>query len=108
MAATNIELQRLLERVEQILARFEATLPQVQSVPDWGTSLAYRWRKRGNAGFLQPVAHPHQIRLADLQGIDYQKKIDRAEYQAVSGRSHSKQRFADWGSWHWQVVDGKG
>jgi predicted AAA+ superfamily ATPase len=75
MAATNIELQRLLERVEQILARFEATLPQAQSVPDWGTSPAYRWRKRGNAGFLQPVAHPHQIRLADLQGIDYQKKL---------------------------------
>src|SRR3954470_2165887 len=75
MAATNIELQRLLERVEQILARFEATLPQVQSVPDWGTSPAYRWRKRGNAGFFQPVAHPHQIRFADLQGIDYQKKL---------------------------------
>jgi len=75
MAATNIELQRLLERVEHVLARFEATLPHVKGAPDWGASPAYRWRKRGNVGFLQPGAHPHQIRLADLQGIDYQKKL---------------------------------
>jgi len=75
MTAANIELQRLLERVEQVLARFEATLPQVKPLPDWGNSLAFRWRKRGNAGFLQPVGHPHQIRLVDLQGIDHQKVL---------------------------------
>ena len=75
MVATNTELQRLLERVEQVLARFEATLPEVKAVPDWRKSRAYRWRKRGNIGSLQPVAHPHQIRLADLQGIDQQKKL---------------------------------
>jgi predicted AAA+ superfamily ATPase len=75
MTVLDIEIQRLLQRIEQVLVRFEATLPQVRSSPDWGTSLAYRWRKRGNIGLLQPVAHPHQIRLADLQGIDHQKTL---------------------------------
>lgn len=70
--AMNQDLERLINRVEQLLARFEATLPQTQSAPDWKKGLAYRWRKRGYAGFLQPVAHPHKIRLTDLQGINDQ------------------------------------
>ncbi len=69
------DLERLISRVEQVLARFEATLPHEHSAPDWKKGLAYRWRKRGNAGFLQAVAHPHKIRLADLQGIDNQIKL---------------------------------
>jgi uncharacterized protein len=69
------DLERLISRVEQVLARFEATLPQTHSAPDWKKGLAYRWRKRGNAGFLQAVAHPHKIRLVDLQGIDDQIKL---------------------------------
>jgi uncharacterized protein len=69
------ELERLIDRVEQVLARFEATLPRAHAMPDWKKSVACRWRKRGNAGFLQPVVHPHEIRLADLQGIDDQKKL---------------------------------
>ena len=69
------DLERLISRVEQVLARFEATLPQAHPVPDWKKGLAYRWRKRGNVGFLQPVSHPHKIRLSDLQGIDDQIKL---------------------------------
>jgi uncharacterized protein len=69
------ELEGLINRIEQVLARFEATLPDAQTAPDWKKGLAYRWRKRGNSGFLQAVAHPHKIRLADLQGIDDQKKL---------------------------------
>src|SRR3954462_9152460 len=75
MTVLDTELQRLLQRIEQVLVRFEATLPQVESRPDGGKSLAYRWGKRGNVGFLQPVSHPHQIRLADLQGIDHLKTL---------------------------------
>jgi predicted AAA+ superfamily ATPase len=69
------DLERLINRVEQVLARFEATLPQAHSVPDWKKGMAYRWRKRGNTGSLQPVTHPHEIRLTDLQGIDDQIKL---------------------------------
>ena len=66
------DLEKILKRVEQVLDRFEATLPRPPAAPDWKSSVAWRWRKRATAGFLQPVAHPHKIRLSDLQGIDDQ------------------------------------
>jgi predicted AAA+ superfamily ATPase len=69
------DLEHLIDRVERVLARFEETLSGAKSVPDWGKGLAYRWRRRGNTGFLQPVAHLHKIRLTDLQGIDDQIKL---------------------------------
>lgn len=71
------DLEKILKRVEQVLDRFEATLPQKPAAPDWKSSIAFRWRKRGNSGFLQPVTHPHKIRLSDLQGIGEQ--IDLVE-----------------------------
>jgi predicted AAA+ superfamily ATPase len=71
----NSDLERLINRVEKVLARFEATLPREQSAPDWKKSMAYRWRRRANGGFLQPVTHPHRIRLTDLQGIDDQIRL---------------------------------
>ncbi len=69
------DLERLLNRAEQVLERFEQTLPRSQPLPDWQRGRAYRWRKRAGTGTLQAVAHPHKIRLADLQGIDDQKKL---------------------------------
>ena len=69
------ELEKLIDRADQLLARFEATLPRPQPAPDWKKSIAFRWRKRGSTGFLQPVAHPHRIKLSDLQGIDDQIKL---------------------------------
>lgn len=68
-------LEHLIRRVEQVLERFEATLPQSHPAPDWKKTLACRWRKRGSAGFLQPVVHPHKIRVSDLQGIDDQVRL---------------------------------
>ena len=80
------ELERLINRVEQVLERFEATLPQTGLAPDWKKVLAYRWRKRGNAGFLQSVTHPHRIRLSDLQGIgDQIKLIEQNTRQFIEG-----------------------
>lgn len=80
------DLERLIRRAEQVLDRFEATLPQTHSAPDWKKGLAYRWRKRGNGGFLQPVTHPHKIRLSDLQGIDDQiKLIEQNTRQFIEG-----------------------
>jgi predicted AAA+ superfamily ATPase len=71
----NSDLERLINRVEKVLARFEATLPRELSAPDWKKSMAYRWRRRATGGFLQPVTHPHRIRLTDLQGIDDQIRL---------------------------------
>jgi predicted AAA+ superfamily ATPase len=66
------DLDKLIKRAEQVLERFEATLPRKPEPPDWKASVAFRWRKRGASGYLQPVSHPHKIRLSDLQGIDGQ------------------------------------
>ncbi|MEO8157231.1 MAG: ATP-binding protein [Betaproteobacteria bacterium] len=80
------DFQKLISRVEQLLARFEATLPPTHPVPDWKKGLAYRWRKRGPVGFLQPVAHPHKIRVSDLQGINDQiNLIERNTRQFIEG-----------------------
>jgi len=69
------DLDRLIKRAEQVLERLEAALPPKLPAPDWKAALAYRWRKRNGRGFLQPVTHPHKIRLADLQGIDEQIRL---------------------------------
>lgn len=50
-------------------------MPPAAPRPDWEAFDAWRWRKRGGRGLLQPVGHPHRIRLADLQGVAEQKKL---------------------------------
>ena len=71
----------LVTRLEALVARAEALLPAPAAPPDW-SALAYRWRGR-----LEPVRHPHQIRLADLQGVEAQKAaIERNTRQFVAGK----------------------
>lgn len=74
-------LESLLSRLESLVARAEALLPAPAAPPDWN-AVAYRWRGR-----LEPVRHPHKIRLTDLQGIAQQKTaIERNTRQFVSGK----------------------
>ncbi len=80
-------LDRLLARAEAVLGRLEAILPPPPAAPDWQAAVAFRWRKSGQRGWLQPVAHPHPIRLAALQGIDDQKeRVVANTRQFVAGR----------------------
>jgi predicted AAA+ superfamily ATPase len=81
------EYDRLLKRFEALLERVETVLPAAPSATDWRASTAFRWRKLQGRGTLQPVARPHGIRLADLQGIDRQKALIEANTrQFVAGR----------------------
>jgi predicted AAA+ superfamily ATPase len=78
-------LARALDRAVTVLARLEALLPPVPPEPDW-SARAFRWRKRGERGFLQAVMHPQAIRLEDLVAIDEQKRaIDANTRQFVAG-----------------------
>ncbi len=78
------DLDRLLSRAETILSRLEALLPPAPPPPDW-KARAFRWRKRGERGYLQAVLHPHAIRLDDLVAIDAQKAaIDANTRQFVA------------------------
>ncbi|MFN6960791.1 MAG: ATP-binding protein [Rhodocyclaceae bacterium] len=74
-------LESLITRLEGLVARAEALLPPPPAPPDW-SAIAYRWRGR-----LEPVHHPHRIRLSDLVGIEAQKTaIERNTRQFVMGR----------------------
>ncbi len=80
----------LLQRADQLLARLETLLKNLQtqalSAPDWAASTAFRYRKRGTAGWLQPVRRVAPIALTDLQEVDGQKdRLVRNTAQFVAG-----------------------
>ena len=87
MTQTAAALERLVQRAEALMARVEAVLPQPMAEPDWGASVAFRYRKRHNGrGGLEAVRHVAKLGLEDLQEIDGQKeKIQRNTEQVVNG-----------------------
>ena len=83
----NAAFEHLLVRAESLLARLEVILPQAATAPDWTSSVAWRYRKRGSAGVLEPVRHVATIRLADLKEVEPQKeRLLRNTEQFVAGR----------------------
>ena len=77
----------LVARIEALLTRLEAVLPRAPAAPDWGASIAFRLRRRGSNGVLEPVRHVATIRLADLKEVDAQKeRLVRNTEQFVAGR----------------------
>jgi predicted AAA+ superfamily ATPase len=79
-------IEILISRAERLLARLEAVLPHAPAAPDWTASVAFRYRKRGGSGLLQPVRHVASIRLADLKEVDAQKeRLLRNTQQFVAG-----------------------
>ncbi|WP_337878008.1 ATP-binding protein [Caldimonas sp.] len=81
-------LETLLLRAEALLARLENMLPQdALTEPDWSASIAFRYRRRGLVGRLDPVRHVSTIRLSDLREVDAQKeRLLRNTAQFVAGR----------------------
>ncbi len=69
------ELSKFLQKAQALVERVERLLPPDSRSPDFAANRAFRWHRRNGRGYLQPVAHPHQIRLQDLQGIDRQKGL---------------------------------
>ena len=87
MTAVPSSVESLIARAEGLLARLEAVLPHPATAPDWGASVAFRYRRRGSVGVLEPVRHVATIRLADLKEIDAQKeRLVRNTGQFVAGR----------------------
>lgn len=82
----NEAFEKLLQRAEALIARIESVLPQPLGAPDWSASVAFRYRKRGGHGLLEPVRHVAHIALDDLREIDDQKeKIQRNTAHFVQG-----------------------
>jgi uncharacterized protein len=83
----NAAFEHLLVRAESLLARLEVILPHAATAPDWSASVAWRYRRRGSAGVLEPVRHVATIRLSSLQEVDAQKeRLLRNTEQFVAGR----------------------
>jgi uncharacterized protein len=82
------------KELEKILQRLEQLLPPPPPTTDWKASVAFRWRATGrrgstgtSAGWLQPVRHVHRIRLSDLRGIDAQiAKVEQNTKQFLDGK----------------------
>ena len=67
-------LLHLLARAEVLLGRLEAVLPHPLTAPDWSAAIAFRYRKRGGSGWVEPVRHVAPIRLDALVEVEAQKE----------------------------------
>ena len=80
-------VETLIERADALLARLEGVLPRSAPATDWAASTAFRYRKRGGAGHIEPVKHVATIRLADLKEVEPQKaRLVANTRQFVAGR----------------------
>ena len=62
-------------------------LPHPPRAPDWQASTAFRYRKRGASGVLEPVRHVASIQLAALVEVEPQKeRLLRNTAQFVAGQ----------------------
>lgn len=80
------DLDSFLARAEALMARLEAVLPHPPHAPDWSASVAFRYRKRGGSGCIEPVKHVATIRLEQLREVEPQKeRLLRNTRQFVAG-----------------------
>ena len=87
MATSTDPLFNLIARAEALLGRLEAVLPHPLTSPDWAASVAFRYRKRGGSGLIEPIRHVAPIRLDALVEVGPQKdRLLRNTAQFMAGR----------------------
>lgn len=80
------ELKAFLQRADALMTRLEPLLPAPRAPIDWSSSLAARWHREGQGGYLQPLKVSLDLNLADLIGIDRQRELlSNNTRQFVSG-----------------------
>ena len=80
-------LEHLISRAEALLARIEAVLPHPPVAPDWTVATAFRYRRRGGSGLIEPVRHAASIRLDALVEVEPQKeRLLRNTAQFLAGQ----------------------
>jgi predicted AAA+ superfamily ATPase len=79
-------LAGLVARASELLDRLERRLPPPPAEPDWPGAIAFRWRGVRHPEPLQAIRRPHRLALADLLGVDAQKReLDRNTRQFIRG-----------------------
>ena len=87
MTPTSPDLAAFFARLEKTLDRLDAWLPAPPLAPDWDSAIAFRWLRRGAQARLEAIAHPHLIRVEDLQDVaDQIARLDANTRQFVKGR----------------------
>jgi predicted AAA+ superfamily ATPase len=85
------DFESLIHRAEALMKRLEAVLPHPLEAPDWTASPAFRYRKRGGSGRLEPVKHVATIRLSNLREVEPQKERllrNTAQFMAGHGANN--------------------
>lgn len=73
-AVTPPNLAQLMQSAQQVLQQLQAWLPPVPPAPDW-SAIAYRWRRKDNTAWLEPIHKIDVIEPIDLLHIERQKEI---------------------------------
>ena len=68
------DTEKILTRLEQLLARLEALLPAALGPAPEFTGGAFQWRRLGPRGGFEKIDRPHRTKLADLHCIERQKR----------------------------------
>lgn len=80
------QIEQVLAQAERLLQRLEALVPPARPELRWNEAIAFRWRHAIGGGYLEPVRHPHSIRLERLRNIEQQMaEIDRNTRQFLAG-----------------------
>ncbi len=78
-------LERLMDRVESLLSAYGGQR-EAASGDAYAESVAFRWRKKGGKGCLEPIVHPDLADLGGLFGLDREIEVlDRNTRQFVQG-----------------------
>ena len=87
MSEPSPSIDGLIARAEALLARLEAVLPHPLVAPDWSAATAFRYRRRGGSGVIEPVRHVASIRLDALVEVEPQKeRLLRNTAQFLAGQ----------------------
>ena len=81
-------LDRLMDRFESLLSAYTGHAGQRDHASGdvYTESVAFRWRKKGGRGYLEPIVHPDLADLGDLFGLDREIGVlDRNTRQFVRG-----------------------
>jgi hypothetical protein len=79
-------LDRIAVALFKLNDKLDRLLPVEAAEPDWSNVIAFRWQGVDHRQTLQTIARPHRLPLADLLGIDHQKReLDRNTRQFLQG-----------------------
>lgn len=80
------ELAKFLASVESLVQRIEKVLTNPSDEPQWDSAVGFRWRHKGQCGWLEAIPNVQRLYLNNLQCIERQKaELNRNTKQLLKG-----------------------